>query len=141
MQLATLSPKLGNLLSYCLVSHSFDKERLRKPSPLILGSYDDPGERVEFVYISMLWNPKHSYFYCVGLTEISVGKRTIPTPEMLRRVDRRGDDDVVVDSETTFTMLPESLYNLVVAEFSRRVGRVHKRASEVEDSQFIYFLF
>ncbi|KAG4967988.1 hypothetical protein JHK87_033639 [Glycine soja] len=137
VQLATLSPKLGNLLSYCLVSHSFDKERLRKPSPLILGSYDDPGERVEFVYISMLWNPKHSYFYCVGLTEISVGKRTIPTPEMLRRVDRRGDDDVVVDSETTFTMLPESLYNLVVAEFSRRVGRVHKRASEIADGMTI----
>ncbi|KAH1221352.1 putative aspartyl protease [Glycine max] len=100
-------------------------------------SYDDPGERVEFVYISMLWNPKHSYFYCVGLTEISVGKRTIPTPEMLRRVDRRGDDDVVVDSETTFTMLPESLYNLVVAEFSRRVGRVHKRASEIADGMTI----
>ncbi|XP_028192249.1 uncharacterized protein LOC114377963 isoform X1 [Glycine soja] len=85
----------------------------------------------------MLWNPKHSYFYCVGLTEISVGKRTIPTPEMLRRVDRRGDDDVVVDSETTFTMLPESLYNLVVAEFSRRVGRVHKRASEIADGMTI----
>lgn len=141
-QLATLSPNLGNRFSYCLVSHSFDKERVRKPSPLILGHYDDySSERVEFVYTSMLRNPKHSYFYCVGLTEISVGKRTIPTPEMLRRVDRRGDDDVVVDSETTFTMLPESLYNLVVAEFSRRVGRVHKRASEVEDSQFIYFLF
>lgn len=91
----------------------------------------------------MLWNPKHSYFYCVGLTGISVGKRTILAPEMLRRVDRRGDGGVVVDSGTTFTMLPASLYNSVVAEFDRRVGRVHKRASEVEEKTGLgpcYFL-
>ncbi|KAH1223475.1 putative aspartyl protease [Glycine soja] len=143
-QLATLSPNLGNRFSYCLVSHSFDKERVRKPSPLILGHYDDySSERVEFVYTSMLRNPKHSYFYCVGLTGISVGKRTILAPEMLRRVDRRGDGGVVVDSGTTFTMLPASLYNSVVAEFDRRVGRVHKRASEVEEKTGLgpcYFL-
>ena len=51
---------------------------------------------------------------------------------MLRRVDATGSGGVVVDSGTTFTMLPASLYNSVVAEFDRRVGRVHKRASEVE---------
>ncbi|KAI4315267.1 hypothetical protein L6164_028096 [Bauhinia variegata] len=30
-------------------------------------------------------------------------------------------------------MLPASLYNSVVAEFDRRVGGIHERASEIED--------
>ncbi|WJX94691.1 hypothetical protein P8452_76087 [Trifolium repens] len=136
-QLSSHSPQLGNRFSYCLVSHSFRHERVRKPSPLILGHYDDEkqsngDEVVEFVYTSMLENPKHSYFYCVGLKGISVGKKKIPAPEILRRVNKRGDGGVVVDSGTTFTMLPARFYDSVVAEFDRRVGRVNRRASEIE---------
>jgi len=139
-QLATLSPHLGNRFSYCLVSHSFDSERVRKPSPLILGRYEEKekekisgGGMVEFVYTPMLENPKHPYFYIVSLTGISVGKRTIPAPEMLRRVNHRGDGGVVVDSGTTFTMLPEGFYNSVVNEFDSRVGRVNQRARKIEE--------
>lgn len=143
-QLATLSPQLGNRFSYCLVSHSFDKERVRKPSPLILGHYDGFNKNNnEFVYTSMLRNPKHPYFYCVGLAGISVGKRNIPAPEMMKKVDRNGDGGVVVDSGTTFTMLPASLYDSVVSEFGIRVGRVAKRASDVEEKTGLgpcYFL-
>lgn len=131
-QLATLSPSLGNRFSYCLVSHSFDGDRVRRPSPLILGHYESTGESVEFVYTSMLSNPKHPYFYCVGLAGISVGKRTVPAPDNLKRVDGKGNGGMVVDSGTTFTMLPDSFYNSVVTEFDNRVGRVHKRASEIE---------
>ena len=86
----------------------------------------------EFVYTPMLENPKHPYFYCVGLVGISVGKRVIPAPEMLRRVDGKGNGGVVVDSGTTFTMLPAGFYDSVVAAFDRRVGRVRKRAVRVE---------
>ncbi|KAK4260375.1 hypothetical protein QN277_003500 [Acacia crassicarpa] len=137
-QLAAFSPQLGHQFSYCLISHSFDKQRVRQPSPLILGRYDEDdkrtdGELVQFVYTPMLENPKHLYLYSVGLAGVSVGKKTIPAPEMLRRLDHRGNGGMVVDSGTTFTMLPASLYNSVVAEFDRRVGRVHERASEVED--------
>lgn len=137
-QLSTLSPHLGNRFSYCLVSHSFDGDRLRRPSPLILGRHNDTitgagdGESVEFVYTSMLSNPKHPYYYCVGLAGISVGKRTVPAPEILKRVDEKGNGGMVVDSGTTFTMLPESFYNAVVNEFDKRVNRFHKRASEIE---------
>ncbi|KHN09814.1 Aspartic proteinase nepenthesin-1 [Glycine soja] len=94
-QLATLSPQLGNRFSYCLVSHSFDSERVRKPSPLILGRYEEKekekigGGVAEFVYTSMLENPKHPYFYTVSLIGIAVGKRTIPAPEMLRRIEEK----------------------------------------------------
>ncbi|ESR53566.1 putative aspartyl protease [Citrus sinensis] len=137
-QLTSLSPHLGNRFSYCLVSHSFDSNRTRLPSPLILGRYEDKEKRVnseeaEFVYTDMLDNPKHPYFYSVGLEGISVGKRNIPAPGFLRRVDGQGYGGMVVDSGTTFTMLPASLYEKVVAEFDRRLGRVHERASQIEE--------
>ena len=113
---------------------------MRKPSPLILGRYEEEEEEekvgggvAEFVYTPMLENPKHPYFYTVGLIGISVGKRIVPAPEMLRRVNNRGDGGVVVDSGTTFTMLPAGFYNSVVDEFDRGVGRVNERARKIEE--------
>ncbi|KAJ0104937.1 hypothetical protein Patl1_18495 [Pistacia atlantica] len=137
-QLSSLSPQLGNRFSYCLVSHSFDSDKTRLPSPLILGRYEDKekvinGDETEFVYTEMLDNPKHPYFYSVGLDGISVGKKNIPSPGFLKRVDRKGNGGMVVDSGTTFTMLPKSLYDSVVAEFDRRVGGSHERASGIEE--------
>lgn len=133
-QLANLSPDLGNQFSYCLVSHSFDSTKLRHPSPLILGKYKERSlDGVsEFVYTPMLDNPKHPYFYSVGLEAISVGSRRIPAPANLRRVDGHGNGGVVVDSGTTYTMLPTELYNSMADELDRRVRRVFKRASETE---------
>lgn len=140
-QLATFSPHLGNQFSYCLVSHSFDTTRPHSPSPLILGRYsfdqkteNQVGEnRGEFAYTPLLDNPKHPYFYCVGVEGVSIGKNRLPAPRSLKRVDRAGNGGMVVDSGTTFTMLPPELYKLVVNEFDRRVKTVHKRASHVED--------
>ncbi|KAL2237990.1 UNVERIFIED_CONTAM: putative aspartyl protease [Sesamum indicum] len=142
-QLATSSPEIGNYFSYCLISHSFDMTRVRKPSPLILGRYENKEKKlrnevseredVYYSYTPMLDNPKHSYFYCVGLEAITVGKRIIPAPESLRRVDRRGNGGMVVDSGTTFTMLPRKFYESVVGEFDHRVGAVYRRASSVEE--------
>ncbi|XP_052210938.1 probable aspartyl protease At4g16563 [Diospyros lotus] len=140
-QLASFSPHLGNQFSYCLVSHSFDASRVRRPSPLILGrrSLDKekgshlPDGESEFVYTPMLDNPKHPYFYSVGLEAVSVGNRRIPAPESLRKIDRDGNGGIVVDSGTTFTVLPAELYDSVVGEFTRRMGRARKRASVVEE--------
>ncbi|KAJ4951443.1 hypothetical protein NE237_028275 [Protea cynaroides] len=140
-QLANLSSQLGNSFSYCLISHSFDVQRISRPSPLILGRYSlDDKKRKQFVngeekfqYTPMLNNPKYTYFYCIGLEAISVGGSRIPAPERLKRVNRKGDGGMVVDSGTTFTMLPARLYIAVVAEFDRRVSRVYRRARETED--------
>ncbi|KAL3497482.1 hypothetical protein ACH5RR_040214 [Cinchona calisaya] len=134
-QLAATSPEIGNYFSYCLVSHSFDSNRVKMPSPLILGRKDKRVDSVgnDFVYTPMLKNPKHPYFYCVGLEGVSVGRKKIPAPESLRRVDGRGNGGMVVDSGTTFTMLPPGFYNSVVTEFDIRVGSVYKRAGDVED--------
>lgn len=135
-QLATSSPEIGNYFSYCLVSHSFDTDRVRRPSPLILGRTQNKAKQLptdDFAYTPMLDNPKHPYFYCVGLEALSVGRRRIAAPESLIRVDRKGNGGMVVDSGTTFTMLPQEFYNSVVTEFDNRVGSVYKRAAEVED--------
>ncbi|KAL6986028.1 hypothetical protein U1Q18_019395 [Sarracenia purpurea var. burkii] len=138
-QLADYSPQLGNQFSYCLVSHSFDNP-VHRPSPLILGRYSanenekQLGEfQSEFTYTPMLDNPKYPYFYSVGLEAVSVGKRRVAAPESLKMVDSSGNGGMVVDSGTTFTILPSELYQSVVREFSLRVGRVHKRASQIED--------
>ncbi|KAK8559950.1 hypothetical protein V6N13_061426 [Hibiscus sabdariffa] len=138
-QLSSVSPQLGNRFSYCLISHSFDADKVRRPSPLILGRYEDKekemgNEIAEFVYTNMLSNPRHPYFYSVGLEGIAVGKRNIPASANLKRVDRRGSGGMVVDSGTTFTMLPASLYEAVVGEFDARVGRFYKRARQVEEA-------
>ncbi|KAI4311652.1 hypothetical protein MLD38_036531 [Melastoma candidum] len=140
-QLAMTSPQLGNSFSYCLVSHSFDSDRVRRPSPLILGrhGYDSKSETTPerslgggFSYTNMLDNPKHPYFYSVGLEAISVGGTKIPATESLKRVDANGDGGMVVDSGTTYTMLPSQLYKSLVSEFERRLGKLHERASETE---------
>lgn len=90
-------------------------------------------DRPQFVFTSMLDNPKHPYFYCVGLNGISIGKKKIPAPAFLKSVDGEGSGGLVVDSGTTFTMLPASLYNSLVTEFDNRVGRFHNRAKDIEE--------
>ncbi|KAL9249895.1 putative aspartyl protease [Drosera capensis] len=132
-QLANLSPELGNQFSYCLVTHSFDSTKIRQPSPLILGRASPSGPINNFIYTPMLDNPKYPYFYIVGLEAISVGGLRIPAPKSLSRVDRYGNGGVVVDSGTTFTMLPSKLFNSVVSELDRRVGRFYKRATDIEE--------
>ncbi|KAK6935183.1 Xylanase inhibitor, N-terminal [Dillenia turbinata] len=111
-----------------------DCKRVKLPSPLILGKYENKEETQNFVYTPMLENPKFPYLYSVGLTGISVGGKKITAPEILKRVDREGNGGMVVDSGTTFTMLPPEMYDSVVNELERRVGRVYKRDTESEDS-------
>ncbi|CAA7391601.1 unnamed protein product [Spirodela intermedia] len=134
-QLSRLSPHLGRQFSYCLASHSFEKQKLHRPSTLILGrSGSSPGTEKPFVYTPMLYNPKHPYFYTVGLEAVSVGRRRMAAPPDLRRVDRGGNGGVVVDSGTTFTMLPAGLHSQIEEEFNRRMvsGGGRKRAAGAE---------
>ncbi|KAL6986039.1 hypothetical protein U1Q18_019406 [Sarracenia purpurea var. burkii] len=139
-QLADFSPQLGNQFSYCLVPRSYYNP-VRRPSPLILGRYSvnenekQLGEfQAEFTYTPMLDNPIYPNFYIVGLEAVSVGKRRVAAPESLKRVDSDGNGGMLVDSGTTLTILPTELYQSVVREFAHRVGRVHKRASQIENS-------
>ncbi|GJY27659.1 probable aspartyl protease [Tanacetum coccineum] len=140
-QLSAYSPNLGSQFSYCLISHSFDFNRVSQPSPLILGRRVDPPLKVNkvkqmnsqpqpFAYTPMLENTKHPYYYYVGLEAVTVGKKRIKAPLNMTTIDGKGNGGMVVDSGTTYSMLPEELYNSVVGEFGKSG---YKRAREVED--------
>ncbi|KAK4802102.1 hypothetical protein SAY86_000305 [Trapa natans] len=142
-QLSRMSPHLGNQFSYCLVSHSFKVDKMSQPSPLILGgtAYEHKQKSSassggkdggQFIFTPMLDNPQHPYFYSVGLEGIFVGNKYIPAPRFLKQIDATGNGGMVVDSGTTFTMLPATLYASVVAEFDGQLGKAHERAKEIE---------
>ncbi|CAL5030804.1 unnamed protein product [Urochloa decumbens] len=139
---AQLSPSLSGRFSYCLVSHSFRPDRLLRPSPLILGRIpDDDGAGGlgaaggGFVYTPLLHNPKHPYFYSVALEAVTVGATRIPANPSLGRVDRAGNGGMVVDSGTTFTMLPGETHARVADAFARAMaaaGFVRAERAEAE---------
>lgn len=121
-QLGTLHPGLGGRFSYCLVSHAFSADRLVRPSPLTLGRADEP-ERFTYTYTPMLHNPKHPYFYSVGLEAVTIGQSRIPAGRQLSTVDRSGNGGMVVDSGTTFTMLPSGLHARLSSVFDRMMNQ------------------
>ncbi|KAG6495390.1 probable aspartyl protease At4g16563 [Zingiber officinale] len=126
-QLAALSPSLIARFSYCLVSHSFKKDHLLQPSPLILGRTEPkpsaPDKYPPFIHTPLLHNPKHPYFYFVGLESLSVRSNQIWMPPELRDVDRKVNSGMVVDSGTTFTMLPAETYTSLAYEFDQQMSR------------------
>ncbi|XP_068635249.1 probable aspartyl protease At4g16563 [Aristolochia californica] len=134
-QLSAFSRHLGSRFSYCLISHSFNSNRLHQPSPLILGRSETAiVEGEKFVFTPMLDNPKHPYFYSVGLEAVSVGRKRIPAPENMRTVNHKGDGGVVVDSGTTFTMLPPGIYAAVLDEFDNNMGGKYERTVATEEA-------
>jgi Xylanase inhibitor C-terminal/Xylanase inhibitor N-terminal len=136
-QLSALSPSLSSRFSYCLVSHSFHADRLLHPSPLILGRSPEPSSinptESAFVYTPLLQNPKHPYFYSVALESIYVGPTKIPALPELAFIDQAGNGGMVVDSGTTFTMLPEETFSHVSTEFARYMSSAgFNRTKETE---------
>ncbi|PWZ38243.1 putative aspartyl protease [Zea mays] len=137
---ASAAAPLSGRFSYCLVSHSFRADRLIRPSPLILGrSPDDDADAAAaetdgFVYTPLLHNPKHPYFYSVALEAVSVGAARIQARPELARVDRAGNGGMVVDSGTTFTMLPNEMYARVAEAFARAMAAAgFARAERAEE--------
>ncbi|KAK8964801.1 Protein ASPARTIC PROTEASE IN GUARD CELL 1 [Platanthera guangdongensis] len=118
-QLAKLSPFLASRFSYCLMSHSFLSHRLRRPSPLILGRSSSSS----FTYTPLLRNPINHFFYSVALLSLSVGHVTLQASPKLSAVDKYGAGGMVVDSGTTFTMLPGDTHRRLTAEFRRQMER------------------
>ncbi|KAM0935601.1 putative nepenthesin [Dioscorea sansibarensis] len=139
-QLATLHPSLASRFSYCLVAHSFRSDRLLHLSPLILGRSSSPdsssltsSSSSSFVFAPLLHNPRHPYLYSVALDSISIGRSIIKSPSSLTSIDRRGNGGMAVDSGTTFTMLPTSMYSSLTDEFHRQMtANGFARAPEVE---------
>ncbi|GFZ01166.1 eukaryotic aspartyl protease family protein [Actinidia rufa] len=112
-QLTDFSPQLGSQFSYCFGLSLVRREPGSPPESLILGRYkrkEQLGQaEPEFAYTPMLDNPKYPWLIVVG------------------------NGGLVVDSGTTFTILPSDFYESVVAEFTHRVGRGHNRAGRIEE--------
>ncbi|KAL4199896.1 hypothetical protein AMTRI_Chr03g147080 [Amborella trichopoda] len=127
---AQLPPSPSRSFSYCLpVQHAVgNAQGAGRPGPLILGR-SPPVQG--FAYTPMLHNPRRPYFYYVGLDAVHVGQRRIAAPPELRRLDRKGGGGLVVDSGSTFTVLPPGFRRKIVSEFERGVG--FERAKWVED--------
>ncbi|XP_062183751.1 probable aspartyl protease At4g16563 [Phragmites australis] len=136
---AQLSPTLSGRFSYCLVAHSFRADRLIRPSPLILGRSPDTARlgtaEPDFVYTPLLHNPKHPYFYSVALEAVSVGGTRIQARPELGYVDRAGNGGMVVDSGTTFTMLPNETYARVAEAFGRAMAAARFVRAERSEAQ------
>ncbi|KAG8082794.1 hypothetical protein GUJ93_ZPchr0014g47024 [Zizania palustris] len=134
---AQLAPSLSGRFSYCLVAHSFRGDRLIRPSPLILGRSPDAAaigsSETDFVYTPLLHNPKHPYFYSVALEAVSVGETRIHARPELGYVDNAGNGGMVVDSGTTFTMLPSDTFARVAEEFARAMAAA--RFTRTEDAE------
>ncbi|KMZ65535.1 Eukaryotic aspartyl protease family protein [Zostera marina] len=135
-QISELSPHLGKQFSYCLISHSFDSKRARHPSPLILGRRNDVHDSdSKFTYTPMIDNPKHPHYYSVGLRAISIGDLRIQADNRLSTIDGDGNGGLVIDSGTTFTMLPSKMYEKVKDEFAKTmVGNGYLRSTQMEDA-------
>nr|CAB3487775.1 unnamed protein product [Digitaria exilis] len=122
--------------SYCLVSHSFRADRLIRPSPLILGRTPDAADETGgFVYTPLLRNPRHPYFYTVALEAVTVGSTRIPARPELGRVDRAGNGGMVVDSGTTFTMLPGETHARVAEAFAVAMDAAGFARAELAEAQ------
>lgn len=105
--------KVGNRgFSYCLVSHRFD-DNLHVSSPLLFGESAMP-KQGKVHYTAMINNFKYPYFYYLGLEGITIGGQRLKLPSSLTTFDKEGNGGLIVDSGTTFTMLPESLYRRVL---------------------------
>uniref|UniRef100_A0A0D3FYD1 Peptidase A1 domain-containing protein n=1 Tax=Oryza barthii TaxID=65489 RepID=A0A0D3FYD1_9ORYZ len=134
-----LAPSLSGRFSYCLVAHSFRADRLIRSSPLILGRSTDAAaigaSETDFVYTPLLHNPKHPYFYSVALEAVSVGRKRIQAQPELGDVDRDGNGGMVVDSGTTFTMLPSDTFARVADEFARAMTAARFTRAEGAEAQ------
>jgi hypothetical protein len=134
---AQLAPALTGSFSYCLVAHSFRADRLLRPSPLILGRRPDDtaASETDFVYTPLLQNPKHPYLYSVALEAVSVGDTNILARPELGHVDSAGSGGMVVDSGTTFTMLPNETHARVADEFGRAMAAARFERAEAAEEQ------
>ncbi|KAH9304543.1 hypothetical protein KI387_008947 [Taxus chinensis] len=116
--------------SYCLVSHRFD-DKLSVSSPLLFGDSAIP-KQGKVHYTPMINNFKHPYFYYLGLEGISIGGHWLKVPSSLTTFDSEGNGGLIIDSGTTFTMLPETLHRKVLNKLKSSIQYI--RSLEFEEA-------
>lgn len=80
----------------------------------------------------MINNFKYPYFYYFGLEGINIGGHRLKLPSSLTTFDKEGNGGLIVDSGSTFTALPESLYGQVLHNLNATI--CYTRSVEYEAS-------
>ncbi|CAI9783519.1 unnamed protein product [Fraxinus pennsylvanica] len=101
-------------------------------SPLVVGDLAiSSKEYLQFT--PMLKSHMYPNYYYIGLEAITVGNATAPTqvPLSLREFDSLGNGGMIIDSGTTYTHLPETLYSQFLSVLQSVI--TFPRAEEVEE--------
>ncbi|XP_022847714.1 probable aspartyl protease At4g16563 [Olea europaea var. sylvestris] len=101
-------------------------------SPLVVGDLAiSSKEYLQFT--PMLKSPTYPNYYYIGLEAIIVGNATAPTqvPLTLREFDSFGNGGMIIDSGTTYTHLPKTLYSQLLSVLQSAI--TFPRAEEVEE--------
>ncbi|KAL2474752.1 Eukaryotic aspartyl protease family protein [Abeliophyllum distichum] len=101
-------------------------------SPLVVGDLAISSKEY-LQYTPMLKSPMYPNYYYIGLEAITVGNATAPTqvPLSLREFDSFGNGGMIIDSGTTYTHLPETLYSQLLSVLHSVM--TFPRAEEVEE--------
>ncbi|CAA2991551.1 probable aspartyl protease At4g16563 [Olea europaea subsp. europaea] len=101
-------------------------------SPLVVGDLAiSSKEYLQFT--PMLKSPTYPNYYYIGLEAIIVGNATAPTqvPLTLREFDSFGNGGMIIDSGTTYTHLPKTLFSQLLSVLQSAI--TFPRAEEVEE--------
>lgn len=125
-----LSPLLGDRFAYCL-------DDLNNSSMIILGDMAVRKD-IPFTYTPFADNPKpnpnpraksakYSQYYYVDLAGVSIGGKRLGLSSNLLTFDSEGNGGTIIDSGTSYSYFPETIYKQIVGEFASQIGyrRVH----------------
>ncbi|CAI9097633.1 OLC1v1034104C1 [Oldenlandia corymbosa var. corymbosa] len=126
----------AKMFSYCLVSHKFDDTS--KTSQLIMvregsdgGGYRSNDSQSGIVYTPFTrFQTVESYYY-VTVTKITVGLVDIKVPNRYLVPGPDGNGGTIVDSGTTFTVMDDEIFQLVLAEYENQMGQYYPRADDL----------
>lgn len=128
--------QLGSALSYrafsyCLVSYRFERYNSNVSSLLVLGASAVPADDGLIQYTPMLSSPTYPNYYYIGLQGISIDNIHLEVPLNLQEFDSEGNGGMIIDSGTTYTHLPETLYRKVLGTLEAIIA--YPRSMEYEN--------
>lgn len=111
-----LAPLIGDKFAYCL-------DHANNGSKIVLGNKAVPRD------IPLTWtplfinpvNPSDSTFYYLGLQAVSIGVKRLTLPSNLTTFDGQGNGGTIIDSGTSVTHFPHSIYKQIVGVFGSQI--------------------
>ncbi|XP_057502672.1 probable aspartyl protease At4g16563 [Actinidia eriantha] len=128
----SLPSQLGYLqkgFSHCFVAFKFANNP-NISSPLVVGDLAI-SSKDHLQFTPMLKSPMYPNYYYIGLEGLTVGNSSATkVPLSLREFDSLGNGGMLIDSGTTYTHLPQSLYSQLLSVIQSVIP--YPRAKDVE---------